>query len=390
MPTMITAPVEKDNSPKHWLEAWHVSPSTNRDYDFIDGLRGIAILMVIAAHHFYINPKSGPLPHYIESIMSTGVHGVTLFFALSGFLISWPFWKRKVAASSQAVPPGYFQRRFWKIYPPLVLSVLIFTPVYILTRGDWSSFISIAVRWLTGIAFIVPVSGKFNPVMWTLVIEVQFYLVLPLLFLALKRVPAKPCLAIVTLIFLVVPTVIRLAIRKTPAISPDINVYFPSALDVFCLGILVAGLENLGLIKKSWVRWGVAGVVLWPLTLLTAAWLNMRPIGHTFMGDEMVRAAVKLAAGCLLLLIADPQHSVARFLCAPWLRWCGIISYEWYLFHQPLANWSRVYLGPAGGNPIKYVLIIAIPLVAGLILTATVYRFFSLPLLRYGRGRNKG
>ena len=41
-------------------------------------------------------------------------------------------------------------------------------------------------------------------------------------------------------------------------------------------------------------------------------------------------------------------------LCAPWLRWCGIISYEWYLFHQPAIEWARDLFGPAGGNIFAY------------------------------------
>ena len=44
-----------------WLNAWHVNPSLNRDYDFIDGLRGIAILMVLCCHILYVNRRSGPV-----------------------------------------------------------------------------------------------------------------------------------------------------------------------------------------------------------------------------------------------------------------------------------------------------------------------------------------
>ena len=106
---------------------------------------------------------------------------MTLFFALSG-LDCLAILKRKAAGSEKVVPQGYLQRRFWKIYPPyLALSVLILTPLYVWFDSDWS-YLAIALKWLGGWAFVVPVSGKLNPVMWTLVIEVQFYLTLPLLF----------------------------------------------------------------------------------------------------------------------------------------------------------------------------------------------------------------
>jgi peptidoglycan/LPS O-acetylase OafA/YrhL len=129
-----------------WLDAWHVNPSVNRDYDFIDGLRGIAILMVLCCHLVYINPKSGPITQFLGALSGAASGGVILFFAISGFLISWPFWKRKFAGGKQVVPPGYAKRRFWKIYPPLVLSVVILTPVYIFLNQDWS-YVPIAAKW---------------------------------------------------------------------------------------------------------------------------------------------------------------------------------------------------------------------------------------------------
>jgi peptidoglycan/LPS O-acetylase OafA/YrhL len=280
---------------KHWLDVWHVSPSANRDYDFIDGLRGIAILMVLAGHHFYVNPNSGQTVKYIGSLIGTGGYGVTLFFALSGFLISWPFWKRKVIGSKQVVPSGYAQRRFWKIYPPLALSILVFTPIYIFRNSDWS-YVSIAAQWLIGLPFLFPVSGKLNPVMWTLVIEVQFYITLPLLLLVLKRIAPKTCLWIVTLCFLLVPISMRIAIGHGATFHPDINTYFPAALDAFCLGILIAGLENLGVLKKKWAWLGVAGIILWPLSLLAATWLNFHPESKSFTSHEIVEGLIKMAA----------------------------------------------------------------------------------------------
>src|ERR1044072_9709124 len=84
-------PRETHRGRKHWLDAWHVAPSTNRDYDFIDGLRGVAILMVAASHHFYINPNSGVLMHSVGRVIGSVGHAVFLFYARSGFLISCAF-----------------------------------------------------------------------------------------------------------------------------------------------------------------------------------------------------------------------------------------------------------------------------------------------------------
>jgi peptidoglycan/LPS O-acetylase OafA/YrhL len=383
-PIFFMETAETEHPKKNWLDVWHVNPSVNRDYDFIDGLRGVAILMVLVCHHLYFNPKSGSAIQFIGSLATACGNGVVIFFALSGFLISWPFWKRKFSGSEQVVPTGYGWRRFWKIYPPLALSVVVFTPIYILLNQDWS-YCAIAAKWLAGLPFLLPVSGKLNPVMWTLVIEVQFYAVLPLLFFSLKKVPPRVCLWVIPLIFLIIPDGYRFITGLSATFHPDINSHFPSALDVFCLGILVAGLENAGVMKKNWARVGIVGLVLWPLALLATAWLQTHPGGKNFAITEAVGWMEKIASGCLLCYVANPQHLVARLLCAPWLRWCGIVSYEWYLFHQPITLWVRNFFGAAGGNLSKYVMIVGGSFLISLILTALIYRFFSLPILKYGR-----
>jgi peptidoglycan/LPS O-acetylase OafA/YrhL len=289
------------------------------------------------------------------------------------------------------VPRGYFQRRLWKIYPPLALSIVILTPftMFLFDPAFGASFIPVALRWLSGIAFLWPVSGKLNPVMWTLVLEAQFYLLLPLAFLAFRRLSAKASLVGLTLIFLVTPILYRLITKQHPTFYPDINSHFPSGLDYFYLGILIAGLDAMGIVRKSWKWWGVAGCILWPLTLLVSAWIDMHPDIRTFPVAELENDSLKISAACLILFIAEPRHWLARLLCAPWLRWCGIVSYEWYLFHQPLLNFVRGCFGQANGVVYKYALITGIPIVVGLIFSAAVYRFFSLPVLRRGRGKNQ-
>lgn len=376
---------KKESHKPSWLDTWHVNPSFNREYDFIDGLRGIAILMVVAGHYLYINPKAGSFAHFVRGMLATGGYGVTIFFALSGFLISWPFWKRKVTHSTKAIPPGYGWRRFWKIYPPLALSIVLLTPVYISRTHDWS-FLTIALQWLGGSAFFIPVSEKLNGVMWSLVVEVQFYILLPAVFLSLKQVSAKFSLWIMTIIFLLAPILTHLVMGFSPVFDPEINSYFPSALDSFYFGILIAGLDNLGALKKSWSWLGDFGfAILLALVLASGCFGFFSEAIVNFYG---VRWLAKIAAGCLLLYAANPRNPRAQLLCAPWLRWFGIISYEWYLFHQPMIIWMRQSCGPAGGNLFKYALITGVPFFISLFFSALVYRCFSLPILRHGRAKH--
>ena len=376
-----------DQPARHWLEPWHVDPSANRNYDFIDGLRGVAILMVLACHSFYARVPDALAGRFLLSFSATLGNGVALFFTLSGFLISWPFWKRKVNRAGFLIPPGYGWRRFWKIYPPLALSVLLLAPCYILWLGNAPLFIHTAGQWLTGLAFVMPVSGKFNPVMWSLVVEIHFYLILPLLFLLTKPLSARTCLWLIPLFLFAVPVSIQAATGLAPAFAPEISDPFFVGLSSFGFGVAVAGMDNLKLWRQSWGRMGDAGWLVMLIGLGGLAWVILDPPAHAAILPRLFGWTFILGTACLLCYAAAPQNPRARWLCAPWLRWCGIISYEWYLFHQPMITWSRAFFGPAGGQVGKYLIVLGVPLVVSVVFSALVYRLFSLPVLRYGRAR---
>jgi peptidoglycan/LPS O-acetylase OafA/YrhL len=165
-----------------------------------------------------------------------------------------------------------------------------------------------------------------------------------------------------------------------------INIHFPSKVDAFAFGAFVAGLEcGWKGLPKSWVRLGDIGMVLLTLTLGIYCVLIYYHLQIGFLIYTLIEVLVRFSTALLLCYSAQPQHPRAQLLCLPWLRWCGLISYEWYLFHQPLLIWSRQFNGSARDSLLHYLYIVGIPVALGLIFSATVYRFFSLPILRLGR-----
>ena len=246
---------------------------------------------------------------------------------------------------------------------------------------------ALPAHWFVGLPFVLPVSGILNSVMWTLVVEVQFYVVLPLVFLALRKIPAKVCLWLIPSLFLSVPLVFRLCTGLHAAFSPAIDPHFPSTLDAFCFGILVAGLDARGELDKRWAWLGTAGIILWLFALPYAAWRGTHYGWPAPMTDNSAIWLEKIASGCVLFYVLEPKRPLARLLCTPLLRWTGLISYEWYLFHQPIIVWTHQIFGFAHGNVAKYVAIVGGPILLGLFLSALIYRYFSLPILRYGRAR---
>ncbi len=388
IPKAPLAPPPAETPLRHWLDAWHVKPSANRDYEFIDGLRGLALLMVMGCHYLYFKEHPTFANQFVHALVGRLAFGVSLFFTLSGFLISWPFWKRKARHADTLIPAGYARRRFWKIYPALALSILMLTPVFIMWQGEARLLVVTAVQWLLGIAFIVPVSGKLNPVMWSLVVEIHFYAVLPLLFLLTRQMSAKTCLAVIGLLLFAVPVLIQALTGLAPVHAPQIEDPYFTGLSSFCLGVTVAGLDALKLWSKRWYWVADAGWLLVLVGLLGSAWVLVNPAGHAPVTGHLFEWVFNLGSASLLFYAVQPENPRARWLCTPWLRWCGIISYECYLFHQPLIYFSRGFFGPTNGGIGKYFLVIGVPLVASLALAAVVYRWFSPPILKFGRSRN--
>lgn len=369
-------------STRSWINDWLVVHSHKKEYDVIDGLRGISIILVVACHVVYHNPQSGFITRIIGDTIAAGAYGVTVFFALSGFLISLPFWKLKNSGATQSIPSGYLQRRFWKIYPPLALSLILITPIYAIKSGD-SSYYSLAFKWLTGIPLIIQVEGKLNPVMWSLVFELQFYVTLPLLFILTRKLDFKNSLTAIFMILLIVPSTYRyINLSQGVAITlhPLIKSYYPSALDAFAFGVLIGGLETLKSLKKNYVWLGDLGLIILCLGMILKSSVINFGLSNQATLLELLESLVKIGAGFLIFYITDLYHPRTKMFSAAWLRWLGIISYEWYLFHQPIFIWTRQFFGESDGNILKYIGVVGGSTVISLTLAGITYRYFSLPI----------
>jgi len=165
-------------------------------------------------------------------------------------------------------------------------------------------------------------------------------------------------------------------------------VYRPlfSDLDVFTMGVFVAGLHSMGFITKSWAKIGNIGALIFIVTLPILSYLNLIQ-QKSLLQSEIVSFILKIAFGCMLFFIADAKRIATQLFCNPLLRWFGIISYEWYLLHQPIFYWIRHSLSPGNGSISTYLFIISVSFMTSLLLAALVYKYFSLPILEYGRIR---
>ena len=388
------------------LQRWEIAASTGSHFDALDGLRGVAILLVVAFHTLYVNPDHGLLVRLFNwGVIQSGWMGVPVFFVLSGFLISYPFFQKRAEDPQFWYQRGYARRRLAKILPPFYLSIVLSLGFYWVQFHDPAYFDS-AWKWATGLANFVPMPVSFNQSYWSLLVESHFYLLLPVFFWCTRGLSVARTGAVIFGILFFVPLVARQWVwPENLFVLPDFTsplqietlrqlTRFPCQLDYFAWGVIFAalfvpltkknGLENL----RPLAVLGYAGAALMAVTLVfCGVWQDQFGTGvhKTRWSVELSHLLPSVAALLLLFFVFDPASLGARFLGLKWLRFIGIVSYEWFLFHGPVVRWFREHGGPSHGSVLTYAWQTVVPLGLTFGLAVLVYRYFSLPILNRAR-----
>lgn len=378
------------------LKNWVVKSSTGSHFDFLDGLRGLAILMVVFYHTIYFNPQSGSFVQTIGRFIGAGWMGVPVFFVLSGFLISYPMFLRSFQNKTPASLREYALRRVAKIIPPFYLSLVVFAIWYSCLNHVPGAAMT-ALRWAFGIPNLALERTEFNGVYWSLIVEVQFYILLPVLFAVLGRLKYRLLGPFIFTVMLVVPWLAR-CLNWQPGLSTSelnfLMARFPCKLDYFSWGVFFAWLHAGNLFaqrtRERIAVLGIVGVCL--LLALMMAWAHLLRTQQiqdhpTFCYTNLFELGLGLAGFLMLFLIYDPSQWLTRILCLPWLRFTGIVSYEWFLFHQPVVQGFHDLIGKTSGNVALYLLVVFAPLALTYCFSVLLYQHFSLPIMQRLRGK---
>jgi peptidoglycan/LPS O-acetylase OafA/YrhL len=342
---------------------------------WLDGLRGLALLMILAFH---------------LHLLPGGSLGVDIFFVLSGFLITALLlqeWQQRGAISL----PAFYLRRGLRLLPAFLALLLVLTFFSFWAqsadeaRARRSELIVAAcyvANWPTLHQTPMPFLGH----TWSLSVEEQFYLLWPLLlcFMLWRQYSRRQVLLMVCagiLASLSLRIVLYDQIRGAGAAKSSIvmRLYMGSdtRADALLVGCLVALLASWNLLPRSprFLSWfGLASLI----SVVSLCYLSVyRCLDHSQYYHGLFTAVAFMVGTIIVRLLSGPSKLGSLLLESSPLVSIGRLSYGIYLYHMPIISW----LGDEGlgwGHPGKTLLVI------GLTAAAAVFSYYCIerPCLR--------
>lgn len=310
---------------------------------FIDGLRALSILAVVA-YHAGIAQVSG------------GFVGVDIFFVISGFLIV-----THILGSIQS--GGFSFGEFWarralRILPPYLLVIVACSavaPLILVLPKELTEFGS-QVAYSAGMIgnhYFLSQQGYFDGLadtkpllhLWSLGVEEQFYLVAPILIYALYLLTkGRPNTSARAISFFVVALIFSLSLYGCITLSgagAGKNYSFflmpLRAWEFIAGGAIAFAVPYAQKVNRLFLEiLAVAGLAVLAYAALTFTGKSPYPAGKAFM--PVLGAVLILLCG-----VANPRVTVARMLALRPLVLVGLVSYAWYLWHWPLLTFGRIY-----------------------------------------------
>ena len=342
----------------------------------IESLRALTALGVVAGHVYGASllERGLELEGVVPRLVQGGVLTVYVFFALSGYLLYWPFAKRSLDGGPRIDLARYARNRALRILPLYFVAVAVY--LLVLWKGgtgrQWLLFMTLSEN------FAADTAARFIPVAWSLVVEVHFYILLPFLALFIDRLSqgslrraAAVILGLGALSFaLRFPT---LYAAGSP--SAILRYSLPSCFMFFAGGMVLAPLRLELERKRPRFLDGVLGEpALW---LATAAFLFAVAAVGRYRGYLLAPAGALAVGACVLPL--RPSRALDALAWRP-LALLGVASYSLYLWHPVVSYLSRKWFHLEGPWSLA-----AVVVPASIAVAALSYALIERPFLRLRR-----
>jgi len=339
----------------------------------LEGLRFLAIVPVVIQHcieRWYRNaytPGSSAICDTLINYALGGGVGVYLFYAISGFILPLPFAVKRLSQKPMGSLKTYFMRRLTRLEPPYILVMLLLAlsaiALHKLTTGESLGY------FFTGITYSSTLVYKhfntLNPVIWSLEVEIQFYIVAPFityLIFGIKEFAQRNLVIIASILLMVF-------IQEQTGISNGFNVLrytILGQLQYFLVGILMVNLYlKQQLEPGNYTRlWDVAATIA-IFCMIGFRWVT--GYGKTVL---FIFALTTLFIG------AFRSGAFNRFMKRPWIMAIGGMCYSIYLLHLAIAEASielLLKLVPAAPNSLAWFTVYVLIFLISLLLIVPVF-----------------
>jgi peptidoglycan/LPS O-acetylase OafA/YrhL len=299
----------------------------NDKYNWINALRGYAILLVILIH----SSQAFKVSDFSKIICDKGDLGVQLFFILSSFTLFNSYSKRRFQ-DGQDVNRNFFIRRFFRIAPYYYIAGIIYVFYYYFIKNNFINVYNLIANFTFTNGLYLPGINDIPPGGWSIGVEMLFYLLIPMLFKYIDSLRKSILLFVLTMLFSIMINhyFLNYTISFLHSIWGDINpwsLYFwlPNQLPVFILGII------LYYINRNVVLSFQSGQIILILSIILFIVFSFFKFSSEYPFYYIKREYVY---GLIFVLFAIGTYTTNNeILINNFIQKIGIVSFSMYLNH---------------------------------------------------------
>jgi peptidoglycan/LPS O-acetylase OafA/YrhL len=347
--------------------------------NYIDAIRGIAILMVIVHHTAQQGTINAPYP--ISVILSLGTRGVQLFFIASAFTLFRSYKNRNSFEKSPT--KNFFIRRFFRIAPIYYLAIIYFILHQYINVPYWlgnQPYISVYNK-ISNILFLHGFSpywiNSLVPGGWSIAVEMMFYALFPFLFLKIKTINDAFIFLNITLIFKLIFQEFFNYFQFIPSNylkREFLFYYFPSQLPVFAMGIIMFFLiENIKSLDKVSIK--IKLITFFLLLLQVGSTFDFLYLNHLVFGILFLIFGILLSKGKL------------SFITNSLIRYIGKISFSMYIIHFIVISWLKYFnlIDFTNNYFINYLTRFSLIVTVSMFISTITYKLVEIPFQNFAK-----